>query len=330
MTPLCNLDCKMCYVHLSEKQVQKSNKSILSGRQWKDIIKQAVDQGMLYALLTGGEALLHPDFDDIYLYLQSLGVHVSINTNGLLLSKERLSFFCKHRPKEIHITLYGNNEETYKKVTNHRVFSKILENIKNAKDLGLSITINVTPNKYTENGNIDLISLVQSIGVPFSINSSLSEPRKETGRDHSEHDITLDDYVKIYKYLHNTKGSNVATSCNDLPEVGGHNTTPSKGFRCGGGRSSFAILWYGVMQPCLTVQNIQVNLQNFSFTEAWQQIHNAVSTYPVPIECIGCPYERICTVCVARHAKSAPLGHANPFLCARAKRLVSEGIVTLD
>ena len=70
LTPLCNLDCKMCYVHLTQKQVEKQSCGMLSGAQWIDIIDQAVALGMRGVTLTGGEALLHPDFEEIFLCLE--------------------------------------------------------------------------------------------------------------------------------------------------------------------------------------------------------------------------------------------------------------------
>ena len=66
LTPLCNLDCKMCYVHLQDPSVRHR---MLSGEQWISLIQQAIDEGMMEAMLTGGEAMTHPAFWDIYMYL---------------------------------------------------------------------------------------------------------------------------------------------------------------------------------------------------------------------------------------------------------------------
>ena len=52
LIPLCNLDCKMCYVHLQDPSVWHR---MLSGEQWISIIQQAIDAGLMEALLTGGE-----------------------------------------------------------------------------------------------------------------------------------------------------------------------------------------------------------------------------------------------------------------------------------
>ena len=67
LTPLCNLDCKMCYVHLQREQMHGAE--LLTTEQWKDIMRQSIDAGMMFATLTGGECLTYPGFDELYLFL---------------------------------------------------------------------------------------------------------------------------------------------------------------------------------------------------------------------------------------------------------------------
>ena len=81
LTPLCNLDCKMCYVHLTDPSVKAR---MLSGDEWIALMEQAIEHGMMNALLTGGECLTHPDFRKIYMYLIEQGIPVRIKTNGIL------------------------------------------------------------------------------------------------------------------------------------------------------------------------------------------------------------------------------------------------------
>ena len=72
ITPLCNLDCKMCYVHLHNDEFEK--RSLLSLDTWKDIASQARLSGTKTVTLTGGECLTYPAFDcmplKVYLLLQ--------------------------------------------------------------------------------------------------------------------------------------------------------------------------------------------------------------------------------------------------------------------
>ena len=65
LTGRCNFNCKMCYIHTkTNAEFLKTEKN---GDWWISCIDSACKKGMLFALLTGGECLLHPDFQRIYL-----------------------------------------------------------------------------------------------------------------------------------------------------------------------------------------------------------------------------------------------------------------------
>lgn len=331
LTPLCNLDCKMCYIHLNQDQLKRTGKGILTGDEWIAIMDQAVEAGILTALLTGGEAMMHPEFDRIFLHLQSKGLNVCLNTNGILLTEKRIEFFKENKPKEIRVTLYGANDDTYERVTGHRVFSTVVENIRRAKAAGLHLGMNITPNGYMSLDDcFALVELANSMGVAYMINMSLSDPREGTGREKVFHDFTLDQYVQLYKQLKKIRNEDIRAVCeSELPDIGDSNNEV-KGIRCGAGRSSFAVLWYGSMQACLSFSDKQYDLKTLSFVDAWKRMNQMAREYPVPRECQGCPYRNLCTVCVVRHAEGAPLGHANPAICERAKRMVLEGVSVLS
>ena len=327
LTPRCNLDCRMCYVHLTERQLQESGRTPLTGSQWKGIMAQAIDAGMLNVLLTGGETLLHPDFDDIYLYLQGRGIEISVNTNGTLLTPERVAFFRKHPPKVLRVTLYGADEDAYERVTGHRAFDRTLQGIIRARDAGLRLNISITPNRYMEDGGVALVHLAQSTGVPYVINSFLSEPREETGRDGDAHDVTVDDYIRLYLLKLAQEGKQPRPiPAGELPAPGGGIQESPRGLRCSGGRSAFAVLWNGMMQPCLSYTQVQADVLSVPFGEAWRSINEHVKQVPLPMECEGCPYRNICPVCVVLHAEGAPAGHANPALCRRAMQMLTAGL----
>lgn len=331
LTPLCNLDCKMCYIHLSGSQLQHTGNGLLSGDEWIAIMDQAVEAGILTALLTGGEAMMHPEFERIFLHLQSKGLNVCLITNGILLTEKRIEFFKKNKPKEIRVTLYGADEETYEKVTGHRVFSTVVDNIRRAKEAGLHLGVNITPNRYMNvNDCLALIDLADSLGIAYMLNTSLSDPREGTGREHEEHDFSLDQYIELYKFLKLKRNEEIHSVCaGELPDIG-VNCREEKGIRCGAGRSSFAVLWHGNMQGCLSLSDKQFDLRVISFADAWRCLNQMAREYPVPRQCQNCAYKHLCTVCVVRHAEGAPLGHANPLLCERAKRMVAEGLSTLS
>ena len=62
LSPVCNFNCKMCYVRKSPEEVLRHSRSNVSLERWLEIAREAKQAGMLYLLLTGGEPFLWPDF----------------------------------------------------------------------------------------------------------------------------------------------------------------------------------------------------------------------------------------------------------------------------
>ncbi len=327
LTPLCNLDCKMCYVHLEKNQLCGAR--LLSVDEWKKFADEAVDCGMMYARLTGGECLTYPHFKEFYTYLQSKGVEVTVLTNGVLLDEEMTAFFKENPPAAIQITLYGASDETYMKVTGSRAFAKVIANIKNIIAAKLPLSVVITPNPFMSDGE-ELIRLVHSLGLPIVINSGLMKPREETGREKQETDV--DTYVSLYRLRKELQGEEILSDPDSEPMENLDISTQGqpKGVTCGAGRSAFSISWRGEMRPCNTFPFVAENVLEKGFLQAWKNINSYVKEYPLPIECEGCRYKKICKHCVAEHASGAEAGHANPAVCLWIKRLVAEGLINFN
>lgn len=324
LTPLCNLDCKMCYVHLNKEQMKGAQ--LLSIDQWKDIMQQAVDAGMMYARLTGGECLTYPGFKELYLFLRELGVEVTILSNGLLMNEEMTGFLRENPPAEVQITLYGVSEDGYERVTGKRAFSLVTENMRRLQAEEISLRIAVTPNAYMTDGE-DVVRFLHSGEYRFSINAGLMQPREETGRSHA--DAGVDTYISMLKLRAALDGKNIVPECDpdSLPDPMGNADEGRKGVRCGAGRSGFSVDWQGGMRPCNTFPCEPVNLLERSFACAWEKTHEMARNYPLPIECEGCAYKGVCKHCVAEHAVGAAAGHASPEICVFGRKMIEEGLL---
>ena len=121
LTPRCTLDCKMCYIHLTPEQM--GDRKELSTEQWMRITDEAVEAGMLYVVLTGGECMLHPGFWEIYDHLLDKGVVVTVNTNAYTLTDADIERFRCRPPAGFRVTLYGASEEGYERCTGRRAFA---------------------------------------------------------------------------------------------------------------------------------------------------------------------------------------------------------------
>ena len=325
LTPLCNFNCGMCYVHLNATQFNHND--LLTVDQWKSIIKQAYDCGMRTAALTGGECLTYPGFEEIYMYLYSMGIQINIMSNGSLINEERIDFFEKAPPKKIQISLYGSDNDEYEAVTGIRAFDQVYHNLELLRQTHIPVKIAITPNTSMSKNFSPLVETIERVGFPFVISNALIDARTNTGRTVSM--LDLDDYIRLHKQVNDKHHIEMKPADPaELPDIGNGDNTPGLGMKCGAGKSSFAIRHDGKICPCVSFSEYSIDVLNSSFRDAWKELNNYVDNYPFPQECIGCAYADVCFLCPAMH-KNAPIGHCDPSICERTRRFVLSGLIKI-
>ena len=325
LTPLCNLDCKMCYVHLGVDQIR--DRRLLSADEWIVLMRQAIDAGMVKATLSGGECLTYPEFDEVYLYLKSKGIATTILTNGVLLDHERIQFFQKHKPRKIQVSLYGSSDEAYERVTGKRLYSTVIKNVIAVKNAGLPIKISITPSRYMLDDVKNVIRLVKDLDLPYAINIGIMTPRPDTERDITDHGISTEEYVEIIRYNRTLNGRSIDFMETKIkpPDVTGTGVV-NEGLRCGAGRSTFAINWLGIMNPCTQLLSIAADPLRDGFDHAWKSNNAEVKSFPRFIDCIRCDYSQVCDFCAAENEKSGSRYILDKKWCEKARKMVSYGL----
>ena len=326
LTPLCNFDCKMCYTHLTREQMH--GKELLTVEQWKSIMHDAWEAGMLSVNLTGGECLTYPGFKELYLYLRELGCEINVLSNGALLNDQWIDFFTSHMPHMLQITLYGGDEDTYERVTGRRDFAVVYDHIRKAMDAKLPVALCLTPSKYMGEGVFDAMRALKALDMPFSISSWLMPPKEETGRAEQEHDLGIEYYERIYRFrneLYGIERHEIAPE--KLPPIGGpHHTCELHGLTCGAGMSCFTIEWNGRMLACNSLRDIDGWPFEEGFLNVWNRIHKICADWARIPECVECPYAPICTNCVAQKEQFAARGKQPAVYCEQLKYLVQHGV----
>ena len=326
LTPLCNFNCGMCYVHLNPEQLHE--RDVLSVNEWKKLFSQAVEAGMYHANLTGGECLTYSGFDELFLYLHSLGCEVGVLTNGLLLDDKRIQFFREHMPSRIQITLYGWNDDVYERVTGRRVFNIVIENIRKAIDAGLPVALSITPCDLLGDDVLETIRVAKEICKSVTVNSCLFSPREETGRSDLLKNPQKEEYLKIYRLINELSGVETREiDEKELPPYGGDvHECKECGLQCGGGREAFVVDWKGTLMPCNRLDQIKAFPLEDGFKVAWMKINQAANSWPRVPECEGCAYRDVCSSCAADMLQYAPPGKQPIEICEQTKFFVRHGI----
>lgn len=331
LTPRCNLDCKMCYVHLEPDAILSRE---LTTEQWIGLIDQACDSGMIYATLSGGECLLYPGFKEIYDHLQARGVLITILTNGTLLDEEMTAWFAERSPQRLQVSVYGSSPQEYEKVTGSgEAFFRVDKAIGLVKKVGIPFNLAVTVSKQLVVNFEDIFKYCQA-KEPLSCAVTMFPfvARKETGRIYADYFPTIDEQVEIARIKSRLEGKEaVPYSCaEDLPEISdiekSSSDTDIKGIPCTAGRIKFAIGWDGRMTACNIFDFAKAFPLKDGFINAWRYINQRAKEYHMPALCQDCKYKKACLPCPAIHWSAAGEGHVNPLVCEEAQKMVLAGL----
>lgn len=326
LTPLCNLDCKMCYVHLNRNQMDRE---LLTTEQWIEIARQAIDAGMMNAEITGGECLIYPGFKDFYLYLQSRGIKVAIMTNGVMLTEEMVRFLAQNRPEVIQITLYGSCDDAYERITGHRVFQKVIDGIERLRAAAINVRISVTPNSYTEDDLLATVKLLRSMKINYAVSSATLSARPETGRMRDNYAVSEEAFVRIQKEeldFWNQKETDEFSS-RKFPFRYRTKGLKVEGVPCGAGKNSFHINWKGEISPCIAFSSLAFQIDENGFEAAWKKVNACMISYSEPEECRQCKERRICLMCPADRTNGIYGGTLYKGACRRLHSLLDAGII---
>lgn len=117
LTERCNNNCIHCCINLPENDSGAKTQEMISS-QVKSILTEAAALGCLQVRFTGGEPLLRPDFEEIYLFARRLGLKVLLFTNARLITPHLADLLARIPPLlPIEVTVYGMHAESYEAVS---------------------------------------------------------------------------------------------------------------------------------------------------------------------------------------------------------------------
>ncbi|MBN1471903.1 MAG: radical SAM protein [Syntrophaceae bacterium] len=117
LTERCNNNCIHCCINLPEDDCEAKSREMTT-EQVKKILTEAADLGCLQVRFTGGEPLLRPDFEELYLFARRLGIKVLIFTNARLITPKRADLLQRIPPLvTMEVTVYGMSKKSYEAVS---------------------------------------------------------------------------------------------------------------------------------------------------------------------------------------------------------------------
>lgn len=320
LLPYCNMNCKMCYIVHGKKDFR----ALKDIGFWNHLLDQAIDSGMLYCLLTGGEPFLYPQIWELLECINKKPIHLAINSNGTMLNEERIRRLSKVYPGRMNISLYGGSNETYDRLCGNPMgYTEVTQafGLMNEHHIPYRVHATLTPDNYEDFDRIvdtcnryhAPLQMVYYMFPPYRKISDLNENSK------NENNQKFCDYgknaarftpqqaaevaIRLLRHKYKDKKEELRmileANCACFNEPERFSIYGKRGIACRQGITSFWVDWTGAVSGCgiHTVEHIDLN--QVSFADAWKVITKTADETVISEKCSICPYRCICPVCAA-------------------------------
>lgn len=321
LTALCTLQCKMCYVRLDKETADKIG-PMRTAKEWIDMARQFRDSGGLTILLTGGEAMMRPDFLEIYEEISKMGLFVTVFTNGTTITDEVIEMFRKRPPALIGLTLYGASEETYQRTTGVKGFEnavKGMDRLLTIPNLHIDVRFTACTLNYMDYEKVQ--ELVEARGLVLSYDvADMASVRGAVSEGRALR-LNLEQREQIRKHLQKVSAPILDAMHKEMermPKKELPNTsylTPievkknkkvedpleERRLHCRAAAFGVYIAYDGRMYPCDTFSEPYFT-EPFKegFVSAYQRLQEIAREILVPESCMKCKNIDVCGPCAAR------------------------------
>ncbi len=309
LTERCNNDCIHCCINLPAADRTALGRE-LDTDQVKGILREAASVGTLDVRFTGGEPLLRPDFEELYLFARAIGLKVLLFTNVRLITPRLADLLARIPPLiPIEITVYGMSERSYEAVS--RVggsFVQFWRGMELLRDRNVPFIVKsalLPPNRHEIDifeswaGELPWMDTPPNYAIFFEKRHRKDDPKKD--RQIQAFRLSPEEALEfkthhVEEYL---KGLN--QFCRKFLGPPGDEL-----FDCGAGHAC-CVDAYGRLQPCMGLRapELSYDLRNGSLEEAlrdfFPRLRDLQATNPHYLErCAMCFLKSLCEQCPAK------------------------------
>lgn len=313
ITPRCNFSCRMCYVHLKEEQISKYGKE-LTAKEWLRIAEEAKEAGTVWLCVTGGEPLMHPEFETIWRELTQMGFFITLQTNASLIRGKFARLLEECPPRGVKITLYGSNDEIYKKVCRvEKGFTRVDEGIRTLLERKIPVQLVSTVIRQNEEDVKNMGMYAFSHRLPWMATGGIRASCR--GADNEAREVRVEEKMEesrkqeIRKFLEKTPIDINRKPC-----------TYCKDYRLG-----YWIMWNGDMRFCSFMNEPNIPVKELGFRKAWEELIRYEEALEWPEECKSCSVQKACFKCAGTLAAECGSPHrVTEEFCSRVKKYYDE------
>ena len=287
LTPRCNFNCRMCYVHLKPHQIPLHGRE-LTAKEWLRIAEEAKEAGTTWLCITGGEPLMHPEFETIYRELAQMGFFITLQTNASLIRGTYADLLAQYPPREVKITLYGSNDEVYGEVCQvEKGFTRVDEGIRTLLEMKIPVQLVSTVIRQNEDDVKKMAFYAYLHKLPWVATGGIKKPIRGPESKIDQLIVKEKTDEALRKQIRRMLEGNPV-------DIERKPCTYCKDYRLG-----YWVVWNGEMRFCSFMNEPRILLRNMHFSQAWKELIQYEENLDWPHECKTCRANQVCFKCAA-------------------------------
>jgi pyrroloquinoline quinone biosynthesis protein E len=161
LTYRCPLACAYCSNPLNLADYADE----LTTDEWRRVLTEASDLGVLQCHLSGGEPLLRRDLVEIVAHANDLGLYTNLVTSALGLSHAKAERLRTAGLDHVQISVQAGEPALSDRIARVPSFRRKIDAMRVVKDLGWPLTVNVVLHRHNIDRVADILELAESVGA---------------------------------------------------------------------------------------------------------------------------------------------------------------------
>jgi pyrroloquinoline quinone biosynthesis protein E len=161
LTYACPLHCPYCSNPLNLADYREE----LTTADWRRVLTEARELGVLQLHLSGGEPLQRPDLVELVSCASDLGLYTNLVTSAVGLSRARAEALKAAGLDHVQISLQADEPHLADRIAGAHVHERKVAAARMVKELGWTLTLNVVLHRHNIDGMGRMLDLAEELGA---------------------------------------------------------------------------------------------------------------------------------------------------------------------
>lgn len=257
VTYRCNLHCRHCFIDPADTTPEGDPNDIVQG------LRKA---GVLFVVVSGGEALMSPHFRDVVAALRRFRLSWRLLTNGTLLGEPEVHFIKETGASAVDVSIYAPPEAMtadgtaiHDKITGvPGSLDKSLTAVNLLTQAGVKVFVKSVLFGLNYSFAAGLRKLTEELGSGFVLDTTFVEPHRGFSREFRP--LSLSETTMLYRDV---------LGLSPPEDMGEGNLCGTPGF-CAAGQNILRVRPDGSVTPCVAIDETVGNILDPEFARQWR------------------------------------------------------------